>query len=126
VPFMVWIEDIISPSHHFTVLNSSTQSVNFVWNLCISILCGWGPTHKRTFIGSCSFKLDDPVLSYVLIIRMIMNVFLLWLIDSGNSVSLFLVVPYIWLIVGRSTCLNIIFWSLENSNHIWVLFHVKS
>ena len=112
VPSRLWIQNIISPAHHFAILYSSGEVRNLHWKLWISVSSGACEVHQRAFVSSPWLKFNYPVLSYLLILRVVVDMFPLGVIYSCNFTSVKLAIPHIRVNVEWSTCSLIKLFSL--------------
>ena len=118
VPSLGRIEDIITPAHHLACLNSSWECLHFHGHLGVSVTSSTGKKHKRTFVGSPWFKLDDPMFTDVLIHWVIVDVFSLRMIDSCNFWTIDLLIPRIWVDICRSAGANVVFVALVKTDTV--------
>ena len=117
----LWIENVISHSHLLTVGNSCGQCRELHTVLC-EWVCGCRcPKHDWAFVGGVWTEIKAPILSYVLVHRVAMNMLSLREWDASYSVSVILGVPDIWEKKSWLTCSFIKFSSFVEAYFIRVL-----
>ena len=124
-PSLGWIQNIVSPAHHFAVFHCSWKSLCLHREFRVSVSCTACEMHKRALVCSPGLKFNDPVLSNLLVHWMIMNVLSLRVIDPGNLASVNLSVPRVWVNICRSACSFVVFFSLVESYSVDVLLDMK-
>ncbi len=57
--------------------------------------------HQRALVGTPGLKFDDPVLANLLVLRVVVHVFTLWVIDTCNLRAVDLLIPGVRMNVER-------------------------
>ena len=90
MPFVIWIWNIKTPTHHLAVSNcwvSRWELYLQVVSLRIERILRWrSPLHQGTFESVLGWEIDNPIFAKHFILRVTMNVLLLRHVNSSNSV----------------------------------------
>ena len=95
MPSLLWVENVVSPSHHLAGLDSRGKSVDLDRVLGVSVSGCACEEHQRALVGAPRFKFDDPVLSDLLILWVVVQVLALGVVDARDLCAIDLYVPRI-------------------------------
>lgn len=125
VPSLCGVQDIKAPAHHFASFNGSRESLNLHGMLGISIPSCARVEVKRALVGAPRFEFDNPMLSNLLVLRVVVNMLALRVINSSNLWSVDLSVPRIAVNVKWSAGTLIDFFSLIETDFVDVSISLK-
>ena len=125
VPSNLRIKDVVSPAHDFTMLNCRTQRSTHHPGLGEGVSCCWSPVHKGTLVGAGWLEFNNPLFPDFFVTGVVVYVFFLGIIDSGDLSSGVLSVPNVGIEIPWLACTLITLISLVVSNFVCVWFYVE-